>query len=319
MRGLLILVALLVALPGGAVTIDWVTVGNLGNAADTASNCLNGAADCGSVAYAYRISKYQVTNAQYAEFLNAVAASDPLGLYNQGMGSDATFGGITQGGSDGSYTYTAKAGFEDKPVVYVSLWDALRFANWLNNGQGTGDTETGAYTITPGGIANDSITRNAGEATVFLPSENEWYKAAYYSPGGTYFDYATGTDTHTDCAAPALDTGNSANCDNAVGALTDSGAYGLSSSPYGTFDQGGNVWEWNEQIVSVGGSGRGVRGGSWNSLASTLAASAPYIFDPTLEGSNVGFRVASLVPEPAQVLLVLTGGLVLLALRRDPA
>ena len=87
-----------------------------------------------------------------------------------------------------------------------------------------------------------------GDATVFLPSENEWYKAAYYSPGGTYFEYPTGTDTETGCVAPASDTGNSANCDTAVNALTDVGAYALSASPYGTFDQGGNVAEWNEQI-----------------------------------------------------------------------
>ena len=103
-----------------------------------------------------------MTNAQYAEFLNAKAATDPLGLYNTSMGSDATFGGITRSGVSGSYTYTAKLGFENKPVIYVSFYDALRFSNWLNNGQGSGDTETGAYTLLGGtAIAEQRADRHA--------------------------------------------------------------------------------------------------------------------------------------------------------------
>jgi formylglycine-generating enzyme required for sulfatase activity len=262
LSGLLGLAALAAApLPSAAVTIDWVYVGNPGNAADTPStNCY--AASCGSVSYSYYISKYEVTNAQYAEFLNAKAASDPLALYSTSMGSDATFGGITQSGSDGSYTYSVTSGFADKPVVYVSFYDSLRFANWLHNGQGSGDTETGAYTLL-GGTATPSngttVTRNAG-ATIFLTSENEWYKAAYYSPVGVYYDYPMGSDTQTGCVVPASDTGNSANCGPVLSALTNVGAYTLSDSPYGTYDQGGNVWEWNEQNVS--GSYRGFRGGT---------------------------------------------------------
>jgi formylglycine-generating enzyme required for sulfatase activity len=207
-----VLAALLVALPAGALDIEWAYVGDPGNAPDTATNCLY--ADCGSVPYEYAIAKYEVTNAQYAEFLNAKAASDPLGLYNPSMGSDTTLGGITQSGSDGSYSYAAKPGFENKPVVYVSFYDALRFANWLNNGQGSGDTEAGAYTLlggTPEPSNGTTVTRNPG-ATKARPSENEWYKAAYYSPGGTYFEYPTGTDEQTACVRPASDTGNSANC-----------------------------------------------------------------------------------------------------------
>jgi formylglycine-generating enzyme required for sulfatase activity len=314
MRRLLVLGGLLAALPAGAVTIDWVTVGNPSNAADTpAMNCF--AASCGSVPDAYAIGKYEITNAQYAEFLNAKAASDPLALYHVSMGSDATFGGITRSGSDGSYSYAAKVGFEAKPVVYVSYYDALRFANWLHNGQGNGDTETGAYTITADGIADNTITRN-DEATVFVPSENEWYKAAYYDPAlPGYYDHPAGTDDVIGCVVPASDTGNSANCGNAVGALTDVGAYGLSVSPYGTFDQGGNVWEWNEQTA---GSGRGLRGGSWNFPAGFTAASGPDQIDPKLGYSHVGLRLASLpVPEPAHALLVLTGGLVLAAAQRQ--
>src|SRR5690606_9971894 len=239
----------LFAAPASAVTIDWVLVGDPGNAADTpGTNCY--AANCGAVADPYLISKYAVTNAQYAEFLNAKAASDPLALYNTNMSSNAQ-GGITRSGSPGSYTYAVKPGFENKPVTFVSFYDSLRFTNWLNNGQGSADTETGAYTLL-GGTATPSngftVTRNPG-AIVFLPSENEWYKAAD-SDGlsATYFDYPAGMNAATVCSEPT-GTANRANCAGAAGGVTDVGAYTGSASPYGTFDQGGNVWEWNEQIL----------------------------------------------------------------------
>ncbi|MCX5739450.1 MAG: SUMF1/EgtB/PvdO family nonheme iron enzyme, partial [Proteobacteria bacterium] len=165
MRRVLVLVALLAAIPASAVTIEWVFVGEPDNPPDT-TNC----SGCGSVSYDYYISKYEVTNAQYVELLNAKAASDPLGLYNTSMGSDATFGGITRSGVSGSYSYTAKAGFENKPVTYVSFYDALRFANWLNNGQGSTSTETGAYTLLGAATPSNglTVTRNPGAIT-FLP------------------------------------------------------------------------------------------------------------------------------------------------------
>ncbi len=167
----------LLAALASVVTIDWVFVGDPGSAADTPStNCF--AANCGSVWYEYSFSKFKVTNAQYAEFLSAKAAEDPLGLYHVNMGSQPP-GGITRSESSGSYTYAVKPGFADKPVNYVSFYDSLRFANWLNNGQGSGDTETGAYTLL-GGTATPSNgttgTANPG-ANIFLPSENEWYEA----------------------------------------------------------------------------------------------------------------------------------------------
>ena len=258
-RSLLLLPGLVVlAGPASAVTIDRVLVGDPGNAADTAGNCF--AANCGSVADPYLISKYEVTNAQYAEFLNAKAAADPLGLYNTFMGR-TTQGGITRSGSPGSYTYAVKTGFADKPVNWVSFYDALRFTNWLNNGRGGADTETGAYTLLGG-----TATPNPG-AIVFLPSENEWYEAAYFN-GTTYLDYPAGSNAATVCAAPGA-TPNTANCRLAAGGVTDVGAYTGSASPYGTFDQGGNVFEWNEQMS---GSNRGVRGGSWSNSAGARPA-----------------------------------------------
>ncbi len=247
-----------------------------------------------------------MTNAQYAEFLNAKAAADPLGLYNPNMGSSAQ-GGITRSGSSGSFTYAVKPGFADKPVNFVSFYDSLRFTNWLNNGQGSADTETGAYTLL-GRTATPSngltVTRNAG-ANIFLPSENEWFKAAFWDPATqSFLDFPAGSNSPTACAAPGA-TPNTANCGSVVGNVTDVGAFTGSASPNGTFDQAGNVYEWNEQIVS--GSNRGIRGGSWSSSASLLAASNPNLGNPNNENDNIGFRVASPVPEPGTMVLVMTG------------
>src|SRR5262249_8394276 len=77
---------------------------NPGNACDPQSQgCF------GSVSYAYQVGTYEVTNAQYAEFLNAKAASDPLGLYNPDMGDPQGYGGITPTGTSGTYTYSPAA------------------------------------------------------------------------------------------------------------------------------------------------------------------------------------------------------------------
>jgi formylglycine-generating enzyme required for sulfatase activity len=300
----------LLASPAHAtVAMDWVPVGNPGNDFDRATGCLG--SSCGAVAYNYYISKYDVTNAQYAEFLNAVdpSGSNTLGLFSSGMSTDASNGGITNIGSPGS-VYQAKAGFAKDPVTYVSFYDALRFANWLNNGQGSGSTETGAYTLL-GGTAIPSngttVMRNLG-ANIFLPSESEWYKAAYYNPAtSSYFTYPAGSNTPPVCTVPGA-TPNTANCGNVVGHPTPVGAYTSSASPYGTFDQGGNVFQWNEQTVDGGpglGVERNIRGGEW--LGPVPSKFILYADVPTDENPSIGLRVASLVPEPTTGLLLMAG------------
>ena len=204
-----------------AVSFEWITVGAPGNACDP-----QGPGRCfGAVDYIYRIAKHEVSNAQYVEFLNKKAASDPLGLYNTDMG---TWGGITRSGSPGSYAYSAIPGRENHPVNSVSYFDALRFINWLHNGQGNGDTETGAYTLL-GGTATPSNTlveRNPG-ATIFLPTDAEWYKAAYYDTvAGIYYDYPAGTDAQIVPSAPTSSP-NTANCAGAAGA---SRAWGVTAA-----------------------------------------------------------------------------------------
>ncbi len=296
--------------PALAVTILTVPVGDSGNAGELSGAGAGGFgpnAIVGSVSYNYRIGTTEVTNAQYAEFLNAKAASDPLGLYETSMGSGV--GGIARSGSSPNFSYATIGGRGDMPVNRVDWYDTIRFANWLHNGQGSGDTETGAYTLlggTPTPTGGLSITRNVG-ATWFLTSENEWYKAAYYdSTGSSYFDYPTVNNT-----APTAETppggSNSANWGVAVGDLTDVGAYPSSDSPYSTSDQAGNVWEWNEALIS--GLSRGVRGGSYANSSTVLMASYRNNIDPTREFDDVGFRVAT-VPEPSSgVLAILACGI----------
>ena len=309
-----------------AVTFDWATIGNAGNAADSTGY--------GAVSYEYRIATTEVTNAQYAEFLNAVAATDTFGLYNTRMAGN--FGGISRSGSSGSYTYAAQAGRENNPVTYVSWYDSIRFINWLHNGQGSGDTETGAYTLL-GGTATPSnaatITRDTG-ASYFVPSEDEWYKAAYHDAtagtAGTYFTYATGSNSipvsdqpgddpsavnyfNNDGIANGFNDGyvgtGSTSFPSSTNPLTDVGAYTDADSPYGTFDQNGNVWEWNEALA---GSSRGLRGGSWFNLAAILRSSDRANSNPSFESEDFGFRVASPVPEPASALLLTIGSALLL-------
>jgi len=300
-----------------AVTIDWVPVLGSGNACDgpaPAPNCY------GTVASAYQISKYEVTNAQYAEFLTAKAGVlDPLALYNPNMDPVAGLnGGITQSGG----TYTAVSGRESMPVNWVSFYDTLRFTNWLSNGQGTGDTESGAYTLL-GGTATPAngllVTRNVG-ATIFLTSENEWYKAAYYDVvSATYLDYPAGSDTATGCTAAGA-TANTANCDFPLGGgpgdLTAVGGYTGSASPNGTFDQGGNVFEWTEALT---GLNRVLRGGSFISPQAQLGAASQSAGNGSDAFKDVGFRVASPIPEPGTGLLVMAGVLGLAGWRRRRA
>jgi formylglycine-generating enzyme required for sulfatase activity len=292
--------AALITSASASVTIDWVTVGNAGNAADTADgdSSTTGVQRYGAVAYAYQIGKYEVTNAQYGAFLNAKGASNSGAIYNSSMTST----GITQTGSSGNFSYSVTSGFENKPVVYVSWFDAARFANWMMNGQGSNDMETGAYTLN--GATSGIITANIG-AQVYIPTENEWYKAAYYSAANTSYSlYPNGQNTITTADA---------NYNNSVGSTTNVGTYSGDPSSYGTFDQGGNVWEWNDEVIDS--SSRWLRGGSFNNNESNLRASYRVNYDPTFENNRVGFRVAS-VPEPTSLLLTMLAGGVMLARRK---
>lgn len=169
-----------------------VLVGDAGNAADF-SNDSSSSTGYGSVAEEYHIGRYEVTNDEYAAFLNAVASTDTYSLYSDGMAG--TRGGIIRSGVNGSYSYSVKPNYGNKPVNWVSWFDCARYCNWLHNGSlGAGSTEDGAYTLAG---AVDAVSKNTG-AKYHIPTENEWHKAAYYKGGGLdagYWRYATQSDT----------------------------------------------------------------------------------------------------------------------------
>jgi formylglycine-generating enzyme required for sulfatase activity len=298
-----LLLSLGIASSASAVTIEWTPIGSPGNACDPQSDgCY------GSVGYEYRIGTYEVSNAEYTEFLNAVGSSDPGSLYYASLD-------IIRTGSPGSYSYSVNPQRADLPVLVVTHYDALRFANWMHNGQPTGEqnsstTESGAYTITALGISSNSISRNPG-ARFFLPTDDEWYKAAYYdAAAATYYDYPTGSNTAPTCTAPTA-APNSANCSGAAGNDdTARGSYTGSASPYGTFDQGGNAWELTETIPPLDEELRNARGGASYNDAQAMRSGNYDSIDPSA-GFIVGFRLA-MIPEPGTGLLVL-GGLIGLA------
>jgi formylglycine-generating enzyme required for sulfatase activity len=341
MTGKMFLTCIVVALAGlttftrlasATVTFDWATVGNPGNAADPATGF-------GAVAYEYRISKYEVTNAQYAEFLNAVDSTgvNTLSLYNNSVLNGIENTGITDGAR-----YVVQAGRENNPVSNVSSYDSIRFINWLHNGAAPGsDTETGAYMLL-GGTAtpsnSSSITRNS-DAMYYLPSQDEWYKAAYHDASagsaGNYFLYATSSDNvpvsdqpgdnpaavnyfKEDGVANGFNDGyavwSSTFTDNP---FTDVGAYTDADSPYGTFDQNGNIIEWNEVFIGgVIGTTSVLRGGSWTSDGeNNLASSGRINTFANFERDFTGFRIASPVPEPGTVAVFVMGAGVMLRRR----
>jgi choice-of-anchor C domain-containing protein len=294
----------------GQITITHapLTIGNPGNPSDPTTGR-------GSVAYTYKIGRYEVTNSQYTEFLNAVDPTgvNPNGIYNTLMGSDPRGGISFNSGAANGTKYTVRTSMDDKPVNYVSWYDAARYTNWLHNGQGIGNTETGAYTLT----GNTGVpTRNAG-ATVWIPSEDEWYKAAYYDPtpgaggGDNYWTYPTRSDSVPTVAAadsfgnvsnPGANVANynsGADWNSQNGNLTTVGS-AAANNYYGTFDQGGNVHELTDALYSNGN--RGLRGSSMILLESQMRASTTLTAPPDAHFVGVGFRVASLDQPDALIL-----------------
>ena len=303
---------------GSINLIDYklVSVANPGNNSDTPTGF-------GSVAYAYQMGKYDVTIAQYTVFLNAVAKTDTYELYNPNMGTDLNSAGITRRGSSGNYLYSVmmnSGSSANRPITYVTWLDAARFANWMANGQPRGaqnstTTENGAYNLngaTSGNaIAKNSINPNTGKSpTYYIPTYNEWYKAAFYSPSlnngsGGYYLYATGSNT-----APGNVVGSSPNQANVLisvlfsftqsadylyakqNYLTDVGAFSGSSSYYGTFDQDGDVYQWNDLDGAVTPY-RGLAGGYW--FSGTSAAQATIYSTNAVTGTDngTGFRLAA--------------------------
>lgn len=282
------------------VTFDWATIGNAGNAADPTTGF-------GAVAYEYRMATTEVTNTQYAEFLNAVAATDDFGgedpnLYNFRMAGK----GLRQSGPVGSFTYSVDPGFENNPVVYTSFIDAMRFTNWLHNGQGTSGTEAGVYSD----ITDGTTETRADGGKYFLPNEDEWYKGAYHQPasqGGDLDDYWLYPMSSN--MIPIGDVNG--NFDNVHDNSIAVGSY--STNFYGLHDVGGNVREWNEGLRSA--FWRSSRGGSWNDREDVLRSSAHNVSIPSFGYVLVGFRVGSPIPSPGPAVIMAVAATVLIRRR----
>ncbi len=301
------------------VIFEMVTIGNPGNVSDLVweGNPETPVDDIymGAVSYVYQISKYEVTVGQYVEFLNAKAKSDPYGLYREDMSDPGVVGGaiIQRFGAEGSYTYSAVTGKENQPVRLVDFYTCLRFCNWLHNGQGDGDTETGSYNLSLG----KWLTREPG-ATWVLPSNDEWHKAAYYDPElEVYWEYPNGKNTieyPTDERTPREQNFGGSMIGWQGNVYFTSIGETTGYTAYGVYDMGGNVTEWTDSLVPPGqGWSRITRGGAYNSSAEYLARLGAIPYDPTSYGDGIGFRVVYLIPipEPSTTLLLLLGGALL--------
>ena len=336
------ILTLLSASAHAQISLSTVTIGNPGNADDTTG--------FGGVGYTYNIGTYEVTLNQYTSFLNAVAATDTYGLYTTSFATSGFIAGIARSGASGSFSYSV-IGDGNRPAAAVNWFNAARFTNWLSNGQPAGlqtaaTTEDGNYTMNgETGPLNPLyvISKNAN-ATVWIPTENEWYKAAYYDPSlnsgaGGYWLYPTRSNS-----TPGNVVGSGANLANfrknglysvtqssaLIGTqnyLTPVGAFTNSASAYGTFDQGGNKFEWNDSAFDITDPitgvleaiARGLRGGEWNFPEFGMQSSYQYMNDEASPG--YGFRVAGVAaaPEPGSAALLGLGTLLLAARRRRRA
>jgi len=259
--------------------IDFVTIGNPGNVA-SANGIPFGA---GSVPYTYRMGQFEISE-QMIDKANTLGG---LGITKDTRGSD-------------------------KPATSVSWSEVARFINWLNTSTGNFP----AYKLNVNGGPILWASSDAGYdpnnkfrnslAHYFLPSVDEWYKAAFYDPtSGVYFDFPTGSNTQPTAVASGT-TAGTAVYGGQSGPANITLAGGL--SPYGTMGQGGNVNEWEETNFDLtndsSAEDRGVRGGYWLNVPSILTSAQRSHLFPTNGSTDTGFRVASsIVPEPSTAIL----------------
>jgi len=276
-----------------AFTMDFVTIGNPNNVADTTGS----PNPVGSVAYTYNLGKHEVSRDQ----IDKANAAGSLGITMSDM-SDYGGNGV------------------NRPGTGISWYAAATYVNWLNTSTGG----TAAYKFVGGtfqlwsagdaGYNANNMFRNS-LAKYVIASSNEWYKGAYGKADGSWSNFPNGSDSAPSAVASGTDA-NTAVYNGQSGPADINNAGGLSA--YGTMGQGGNVWEWNETAYDgnndTAGENRELRGGSWDFGSYVLVASNRDSFNPTGEYSGLGFRVAS-VPEPSSLSLLALGGLVV-ALRR---
>lgn len=266
---------------GNAFSIEFTTIGAVNNAPDVGGLPFG----AGAVAYAYRLGTYEISE-QMIDKANAIGA---LGI------TKATVG-------------------PNKPAAGISWVEAARFVNWLNTSTGsapayrfsaTGEPEYWAVT---GTRPAQFILRNP-QAKYFLPSVDEWYKAAYYDPvRGIYYDYPTGSNAIPDGIDFVGDPVFDAVFFDATAQLTSNDVTNVGiPSPFGVFGLGGNIAEWNETEVTRDSPPslviKSARGGSWGASSGFLRPESVWIStQASNELASVGFRVASVVPEPRALI-----------------
>ena len=320
--GAVALVVFALLSPASADNFTWQQVGSIGNAPNTATGL-------GRVTTNYKISAYDTTISQYVEFLNGSDAGKQgqYGVYSSSIGTTPSnpTSAITRGGSAGSYTYSlSDSKFANQPVNFVNWFSAARFVNWYANDKSASATatETGSYTLINGQTTGSIVARNAG-AQIFLPSADEWTKAAFYNATAqNYYLWPTTSNTKPTAAVPtgtelvtAPNTANYKIVDAAADTLkmTNVGTYVNTTSTYGLFDMLGNVTQMTDTSNS-GGSFQAFGG----SYASTdLQMTQFWSSDPTSGqqfrvGGNatatIGFRVAAVaVPEPGNMVAAAMG------------
>jgi formylglycine-generating enzyme len=279
-----------------AFTMEFVPIGNAGNAADTTGS----PNPAGSVAYTYNLGMYEVSR----DMITKANSAGSLGITMYDMSS--------LGGNG-----------VNRPATGVTWNEAAIYVNWLNTNQGyqaaykfSGSTFE-LWSSTDAGYNANNLFRNS-LAKYVIASSSEWYKGAYGNLDGTWNNYATGSDS----APTPVDSGTVAN----TAVYGESGPADITSagglSPWGTMGQGGNVWEWTESAYN-GGDGnadldREFRGGAWDDNNVDLSASFRYSNNPTDNTGDLGFRVAS-VPEPSALSLLAIGlsGLALVRRRKQ--
>ena len=302
----------------------WRTVGSIGNAANPTTGL-------GRVTENFKISAYETTIAQYADFLNgSYAGKNGLyGVYNTNIGNTSndftppSGVGITRSGTAGNFSYSVVNGFQTKPVNNISWFSAARFVNWYANDMSTTATatETGSYTLVGGQTSGSIAARNA-DAKIFLPSADEWTKAAFYNPTTTsYSKWPTQSDTIPTATLPVgneqITATNTANYNPQIlgvqRKMTDIGTYVNTTSTYGLFDMAGNVTEMTDTAQSGDASRFQALGGSFASTATSMndLFSSDKVGEFRLTdnlGVGTGFRVAAVaVPEPGNMVAAAMG------------
>lgn len=285
--------------------IPFVTIGSPGNAPDTViPDPVSAPLSSGSVDYTYRIAKYEISEEIIVK-ANALSAAsgDPLSL-----------------------TVDVERG-PRKPATGLSWFDAALFVNWLNEVKGFAPAykfgNAGQFELwAPGDAGYDPTNsfRNS-KARYFLPSAEEWHKAAYYDPlNDRYWLYPYGSDeppiaitSGTEPATAVYNQAGPADVNLAGG-----------ESPFGVVGLAGNVAEFEETARDLLNAEplapRGVNGGWWAPLSPLNFASSFRNSGFVAPGQPlVGIRVAS-IPEPlAQTLSAIIGCLALSARARRQA